>query len=296
MNGGPLLAGSAHVRRFAATTALCVLALLCTASLASPQSIPIEIRAGRPVDAARIADYPAALDAILRVMTGRHGLPVPPNATLEVYTDRKDFEYALIDHLGMSPSVARTTAGFAKAAVGARRILVNETEMLTIAWPERLLTLAHEMVHLIQSDLAGERPLNRYQWLIEGHAEWIAFQVMDSLGVEALAKARARMRADVRTVRREDRLPALALLDSLPEWIAVRKERGFNATYPYAFVVMEFLVARHTQAPVTAWFGRFRTSADPAANFHAVFGEDLASFQAALDRNLDALLGTPQVR
>ena len=85
-------------------------------------------------------------------------------------------------------------------------------------------------------------------------------------------------------------LAPLADLDSLEQWVSERSKRSFDASYPYVFLVMEFLFERHSYDSVLEFFRRRRESADAAANFQAVFGENLGEFQSALDRHLARLL------
>ncbi len=252
--------------------------------------IPVALREGKQAVAGQITDYPTALDAILRVLVEKFSLPIPPRYTLEIHATRLDFQAALIDDLDFEPAIARTTAAFAKAAVGNRKVLVNETVMAESGWPERILTLAHELVHTTQRELANDHSLIRNQWLVEGFAEWIAFQVMDALGFEDLAKARARMTGEAREVRRAGPLPELRQLDTLELWILTRNERGFKATYPVSFLIMDYLVERHSFAAVVEYFRRFGSSEDHVANFNAAFGEDLGSFQVLLERHFAKLL------
>ena len=268
----------------------CVLAEACAYVQASPLEIPLVLRDGARVAGNRIADYPSAFDAILQVLVDRFALPIPARYVVEIYPAREEFEAALVGNLKMKPAVARTTATFAKAAVGNRKVLVNEMAMAELDWPQRVLTLAHELVHTTQLELAGHRSLVRYQWLVEGFAEWIAFHVVDSLGIEDLAAARARMAAEVREVRRSGPLPELRQLDSLEDWITARNARGFKSTYPLSFLVMDYLVERHSLPKVADYFRHFRSSGDPVASFSAAFGEDLGNFQGALDRHLAKLL------
>jgi hypothetical protein len=236
-----------------------------------------------------IADYQTAADSVVWVLTRKLQLPVP-RFTMEIYSAREEFEAALIEHLKLKPEVAHSAAGFAKAGVGNRRVLVNDSAMADQTWPERLITLSHETVHASQLELSGHRSLVRYQWLTEGFAEWIAFRVTQELGVNELQAAREGMITKVRAAARKSGPVPLAQMDSIDQWISVRKDRGFDATYPFAFLVLDFLVERHSYARVLDYFRRHRDSSDPAANFSAAFGEGLPAFQAALDRHLAKLL------
>lgn len=268
----------------------CFLVTLCIGAQASTQEIPLVPRGGDHAHGSRIADYQTALDAILPVLSQRFALPIPPRYALVIHTERADFEAALVKDLKLQPAVARSAANFAKAAVGNRKVLVNEQAMADMPWPQRILTLAHELVHTTQLELAGHRSLVRYQWLVEGFAEWIAFHVTDALGLEDLVEARTRMTNEVRELRRGTALPELRQLDSLDDWIATRNVRGFKATYPLSFLIADFLVERHSLPRVVDYFRRFRSSGDHVAHFNAAFGEDLESFEAALERHFAKLL------
>jgi hypothetical protein len=49
-------------------------------------------------------------------------------------------------------------------------------------------------------------------------------------------------------------------------------------------------VQRHSHDRLLAYFRGFRDSPDPALNFRAAFGEDIASFEAALAAHVQQLL------
>src|SRR5262249_24711829 len=140
-------------------------AIFSIACDAAPREIPIATsEAAAQSDARQIVDYPAAIDAIVRVLNGKFALPVP-RLTLAIYPTREEFEAGLKPHLGLAPALARSTASFAKAAVGGGRVLVNDVEVAGLSWSERIELLAHELTHAVQLDLAGNRSLVRQQWL-----------------------------------------------------------------------------------------------------------------------------------
>jgi hypothetical protein len=264
------------------------LALACAAAPAL--AAPVEIRlpsgpAPTPVVPSGIASYPQAVQAIVDVLSGPLMLPVPAYR-MEVHSDRAEFEQALLRHLRLPPETARQASGFAKAAVGNRRILVNDTLMARSPWPERLLTLSHEMVHATQLELAGHRSVVRNQWLVEGFAEWVAFRVVQELGTQSLAEARASMLRRVRAARAGPGLAPLADLDTLAQWVDERERRGFDAAYPYAYLVVDFLIERHSYERVLDYFRRHRAGGEASAHFEAAFGETVAQFQQAVDARM----------
>ncbi len=263
--------------------------LLCCAGVAAaaPQIIPLGETASTPIVASAIHDYRGAAQAITAALQLLQ-LPVPAY-TMEVYTEPAEFEQALLKYLKLSRESARTAMGFAKAAVGSRRVLVNEPLMSPLPWPERLVTLAHEMAHTSQLALADGRSLVHNQWLVEGFAEWVAFRVVHELG-SPLAQEKAKMLAQLRGARAKGGFASLAEMDTLAQWLRVRKDRGFDATYPYAYLATDFLVQRHSYDKVLAYFRLHRDSADAQANFEAAFGEGVPAFQRALDAHVEEVL------
>lgn len=258
---------------------------------AEPQEIPIAIRKGAAsTDPRQIADYQSAVDAIMRVITGKFTLTVPRH-TLQIYLSREEFERGLIKHLGLDPALARSTASFAKAAVGGEKVLINDIEVAGLSWPERIELLAHELVHTVQFGLTGHRSLSRQQWLTEGFAEWMAYAVTDSLALDSMPAARARIVTQLRAQGSVGSLPRLAQLDAFAQWIETRRKYGYAATFSLSFLAVEFLMERHSFGAVLDYFRRFRESGDYGANFRAAFGEGLEDFEAALDRHLASVLG-----
>lgn len=204
---------------------------------AAPQEIPIAMTGiSDGVDAAGIQDYPTAIDAIVRVLVKDLNLPVPPH-TLELHSSLDEFEAGLIKHLGLKSDLARAMAGFAKAAVGGRVVLVFAPRLADASWPSRIELLAHEFAHTVQLELTGHRSLIRQQWLAEGFAEWAGYAVTDRLGLDAMSKARARIIAKLRAQPVGTSLPRLAEMNSLAQWIAARTKYGYDATFSQSFLL-----------------------------------------------------------
>ena len=239
-------------------------------------------------------DYASAVEAILRVTVHKFGLPVP-RGKVEIHTTRESFEQALIIYLKITPELARTTSSFAKAAVGSYVLIINKPA-LTETWPKRVELLAHEIIHLIQLELANRPGITGNQWLIEGHAEWMAFQVTAALDLDNYPQARNRIIENLRELRRTSELPNLLRLHEFADWVATRRATTFDATYSQSLLVVEFLVERHSMAKVVDYFRRFEQSAGAVKNFNAVFGESLNDFGRALDAHFEKLLGIEETQ
>ncbi len=275
-----------HRRKFLLT------GLLMGASQSHAESIGFELQPAQPHvlgDGMAYAQaYRASAQAVIAVIVNRLALPFP-SARMLVFEDHAAFEAALIEHLKLSPEVAKTTASFAKAAVGPGHLLLNHPAMQTIGQEEQLITMAHEMTHLVQAALNGGRALWRYHWLTEGFAEWVAFRVVYELGAADFSLQRQKMLIQVRPIWQAGQLARLEQMDRFDEWVKVRAARGFNATYPFAFFAAEFLIERHTLPQVTAYFRAFSQSTNAANNFQVTFGETLQDFQLDLNVQLKKL-------
>ncbi len=209
---------------------------------------------------------------------------------MEIHPTREGFEQALIKYLKLAPMLARSTAQFAKGAVGSNTLIVNEQADAGDTWPQRIEGMAHEIIHMLQLTLANRPNISGNQWLIEGFAEWMALNVTDALGVDELTRARTRTLDKVRTQKRKGELPRIVRLDAFADWVEARRKYGYDGTYSLSFLVTDFLIKRHSFDAVIDYFRRFRTSNDHGANLKAAIGESLDDFEIALDRHLEGLL------
>jgi len=266
-------------------------AAFAISSHAGPQELPLEMSARTDIpDGSTVKSYPAAVDAIVRAMVHKFQLPAP-HGKLLIYATREEFEQGLIEHLKIAPELAQSTARFGKSAVGNCNVLVNEPAVADSTWPVRIELLAHELAHSVQLTVANRCGLARHQWLLEGFAEWMAFNVTDALKLDDMTQVRARLAAKVRVLRRKDQLPGVMQLDSFAQWVAARHKYGFDGTYSFAFLVTDFLIERHSLRQIVEYFRGFERSSDHLANFRFAFGETPEEFGRALDLHLKELLG-----
>ncbi|HEY8550775.1 MAG TPA: hypothetical protein VIL35_12535 [Vicinamibacterales bacterium] len=227
---------------------------------------------GPPVGRIPREDYEAALGAIGDVFEREIGLP-RPQVSLVLFPDRKAFEDGL-RAVGYSPSFARQTARNFHAIGGAKAVLVNEGSLRQAPWEDRILVLAHELVHSAQYALGGGVRGASEQWLREGFAELVAMEVADRLGIRRYADLREALLGPLVSVRPDARPAPLARLSTFQEWAAAQG-RYEVPLYPQAFAATELLVERHGREAVIRYFTLFRTSQDRHANFAAAFGTRL---------------------
>lgn len=206
------------------------------------------------------------------------GLPLPERITLHLYESSTSFERGLIDVGGLSPAAAHAMGDFAAGVSVDDTLLVLEPESRRgpRAW---LRLLAHEMAHLSPIELArGEERGDR--WLSEGTAEWIAFTVLDRLGISPMAVEHARLLARAREVIARDR-DDLGLVDLGKAKTFLDRAAGIGPMnlYGVSFLLADHLVERHGLGAVVRYFRLFASDSDRTANFLEAFGQRLVDFE-----------------
>jgi hypothetical protein len=148
--------------------------------------------------------------------------------------------------------------------------------------------IAHELAHVSQFALAGGDG-RADQWLAEGLAERIAFDVLERLSLDSVADRRARALSTARQhpgfIR--GRLDLVAL--GSPREFTLRHQRdGSLETYQLSFLMADYLLNRAGMPAVLDYFRRCR-SLDRERAFTAAFGQSVQAFEAEVLRHLKSL-------
>ncbi len=242
-----------------------------------------------PADARHLLTHEDAVRGIAAVFVRDLGLPVPERVTVYVYGSRRVFEQGLIEDGRVSPARAAELSDFA-IGVGRRRQLLLNDEGTEGRGREWLRLIAHELAHVSQIELArGEG--RAAQWLAEGMAEWVAFNVLERLGVDSVERRRAVAREGIRNYAA---LAAARLdLETLgsPRGFTVRHRRdGSLPTYQLAFLMADYLIQRDGLDRVVAYFRGFAESEDRNANFRTAFGQNLEEFEDEILAHLKSVV------
>jgi hypothetical protein len=238
---------------------------------------------------AAIKDYPEALATAVAVMNNAFGLDAR-HVTLYLYESRRAFERGLIEAGDISPAVAEATVQYARAIGTRGKILVNAEELTHATWPDRLRLLAHELTHVAQFSLSGGIRSNSDQWLREGYADWVSFQLVERLGLDRYTRLRHDLAVRLDLARRRRPLPSITELASFREWDAIRDQRGGTVTYGVAFFAVEHLLRTRGPEAVATYFRLFAESQDRLANFRIAFGVDFDDFERDFLNALEAVL------
>lgn len=230
-----------------------------------------------PADPRLLTTHESAVRGIGALLTREFGLPLPDELTLFVYGSRREFEAGLVTDARLSPARAAELSESALGVGRPRQLLLHDGALPR--GREWLRLVAHELTHVSQIELArGER--GPAQWVKEGMAEWVAFSVLERLGLDSLERRRDAARESVRrSMPLAAAPPGLDALASPSGFSARHRRDGAAPTYQLSFLMVDRLVARAGFDGVVQYFQAFRDGRDHDANFERVFGLTLPAFE-----------------
>jgi hypothetical protein len=225
-----------------------------------------------------LTTHERAVRGISAILVKELGLPVPDQVTVYVYSTREVFEQGLIHDANVSPTRAAELSDFA-IGVGKRRQLLLNDEAYQQRGREWFRLIAHELAHVSQIELAqGEGRAE--QWLAEGMAEWVAFTVLERMGLDTVQHRR---RLAASGIRNHAALVAARLdLETLgsPRGFTVRHlKEGSLPTYQLAFLMADYLIERDGFGRVVEYFRAFGKSQNRHANFERAFKQSIDQFE-----------------
>jgi hypothetical protein len=233
------------------------------------------------------ASHEQLIDTIATIISRDIGLPLPEDVRAFVYDDRDSFRKGLVDDAYVADSAADSLATFAIGLARPGRVLLNvRAAKGRNEWPR---LIAHELAHVAQFSLAGGDG-QAEQWLAEGMAEHVAFQVLERLGLDTLERRRdvARVRARNQAAFAQARLD-LETLGS-PSGFTLRHQReGSVETYQLAFLMVDYLIEREGFARVVEYFRLRHVEPRPDA-FANAFGQSIDEFERDVLAHLQRLI------
>ena len=242
-----------------------------------------------PTESTQLVSNEEAIRGIAAILVRDLKLPMPSNFTAYVYSGRQGFERGLVMDANVSPVRAAELSEFA-VGIGKRRQLLLNDEGGTARGREWFRLIAHELAHVSQIELAqGEGRAE--QWLAEGMAEWVAFNVLERLALDTVINRRTLATAGIRN---HAALVAARLdLETLgnPRGFTVRHLReGSLPTYQLAFLMADYLITRDGFPRVVAYFRSFERKQDRHVNFRETFGQSLEQFELEVLGHLKTLM------
>jgi hypothetical protein len=236
------------------------------------------------------------IDSIAWLMHHRLDLPFPPDIKAYVYVNEAAFVNGLVKIAGETPDEAWNRRSAFGVATGAGLFLRGDylARMNLIG---RASLLAHELTHVSQAKLRNGGRARPAQWVLEGHAEWVKFKVVEMLGYRAYTESRDIMvrAANPSTIQFYPDLPTLA---NNAAWIEATRQLGGMATYGQAFLAIDWLVEQYGSAKLLEFLGRFALDADPHEHWRTVFPLSYRQFADDFRAHLEILVrpGPPAPR
>ncbi|HEY2989930.1 MAG TPA: hypothetical protein VGL11_19585 [Candidatus Binatia bacterium] len=254
------------------------------------QVIPVSYEPATVRPSADRHDYQNAAKAIAYVMVEELKLP-RVEAVLIIYPTRAEYESGFVAEVGSTPSQAAGRTHFlAMANCKYKKVLVNGQSLSRLPWSSRVKTLAHELTHIAQYSLGNSRCSSPHSWLSEGFANWAAFKVVESLGLDTFAKERETFVESVYKLKSNRTLPALSQMAVSSDWEYLAKSLGADATYAQSFLAVDFLIEKKSLPAVIEYFSLFARSNNRNVNFMTAFGEDVSVFEQEFGAHLQKLL------
>jgi hypothetical protein len=235
---------------------------------------------------------PEVLDRLVGILQ-ELGLRFPSATRVYIYDSRPDFRRGIVEDAGLSDHGADELARFAVGLARPGRVLLNGR--LSNSGSEWLRLVAHELTHVAQFELAGGEG-RADQWLAEGVAEHVAFQVLERMSAGALERHRkvALRRARGQAAVAQSRLD-LATLGSPRQFTLRHQREGSTATYHLTFLLADYLIQREGFDKVLEYFGRLRTRSSATA-FAATFGQTLQDFEREVLPYLKRAMAEPDLQ
>lgn len=265
--------------RLAATTLLAALALASPGAAAAPcAEHEIGARAAAPRALGTDASTAAIIEAAASVIRDKLGLPISPAYKAYECFGEAAFTEGLLRQFGVRGvgsdwRVLPAAAGIA-TPVG---VFFRADYLARSQPPRRVQLVAHELAHLCQQDLARNRENQLPAWMVEGHADWVAFQVLDLLGLQTYDASRADIvRAVTASVTPVEHFPDLDALADHAAWN--QSVRSVPATYGQAFLAIEYLIARSSRAALVKFMGSAVEADNPEERWVEAFSMPYRQF------------------
>jgi hypothetical protein len=266
-------------RWLVATMFLGSLAVASPSRAAPPcQEHAIGLDGPAPASLERSASPDELIDAIARVIRDKLGLPFSPTYKAYVCSDEAAFTEGLLRNFGVRGvggdwGIVPSAAGVA-TRVG---VFLRGDYLARTSFRRRVTVVAHELAHLSQQDLARHRDERLPVWMLEGHADWVAFQVLDLLGLQAYAESRAGVvRSVTGAVTPVEHFPDLDTLTDHESWN--RSVRSVPATYGQAFLAVEYLIERSNRAALARFMSSSVEADDPRERWADAFSMPYRAF------------------
>lgn len=206
------------------------------------------------------------------LMRNKLDLPFPEVTRAYIYVNEATLVDGLIRIAGEKSEAAWDKGRFATGVASRASIFLRGDHLSRMHLQARAGLFAHELTHVSQLKMAEGGRSRAAQWILEGHADWVKFQVLDLLGVRSYGTSRAEIvRSIVTSATPVKFFPDLQALAGNAGWTSARNQLGGPATYGQACLAVDWLIERYGSAKLLEFLGRFALDTDPRDHWRVVF-------------------------
>src|SRR5256712_934988 len=217
-------------------------AVACSSAAAPYREYEIRFDAPAPPSLDQSPSDSELIDAIAWLMRHRLDLPFPADIKAYVYVNEATFVDGLIKIGGEKIDEAWDRGRFASGVATRVGLFLRGDYLARIHLVGRAGLFAHELAHVSQSKLRAGGRGRPAQWILEGHADWVKFKVLDLLGYRPYAESRDTVvRAALGSTTPIKFFPDLPALASNAAWTQSVNRLGAPATYGQAFLAVDWL-------------------------------------------------------
>jgi len=221
----------------------------------------------RPVEPRALKSPEQTMAAVITICRDELNLPVVDPLQLKFYKNAKSFEILVGRHMQ-----TENTAAVAEA----NKIHINLEIAGTGPWGEKIRLMAHEYAHNVHHQLSRRTDIDNF-WFAEGFADWVASQVLHSLGWQTYAVTVQEVWLGLN--RHKKLLPRLSWLRDGRRWDELSpKPYAAITTYGVSFAAVDRIIATKGFAAVLQYL--------KSGNFSESFGESLETFEASFAQSL----------
>jgi hypothetical protein len=220
-------------------------------------------------------------------------LPFPETTIVRVYVNQTTFAEGLVRDGAQIRDEAWDRARVGIAVASPEGLFLRGDLLTTMRLSERVSVIAHELAHVSQLEMGrGGRSTPAY-WILEGHADWVKYQVLELLGIRTYAESREDVRRTVLRAPTPIRFfPPLSELAGADRWTDASIRLGWAPTYGQAFLAIDMLVERYGIGSLNTYQRRFSTEADARSHWPSVFPITSSEFARQFRARLEQLGST----
>jgi len=208
------------------------------------------------------------INSIAWLMNNKLDLPFPAVTKAYVYVNEATLMDGLVTLGGEKSDEAWDRWRNASGVSTRNGVFLRGDHMAWMHLQGRAGLLAHELAHVSQRELGEGGKRRPAVWILEGHADWVKFQVRDLLGYRSYAESRQNVaRAVVGASTPIKLFPDLQTLSGTAGWTDWTRKAGAITTYCQAFLAVDWLIERYGSAKLIEFMGRFALESVPGENW-----------------------------